>query len=911
VTDTTVPDDILKTGGALDGGVGESIFGDRAEGRLIGRHIGNVRIEEFIGAGGMGEVYLGMDERLDRKVAVKSLKPGLRVSEDVRNRFYREARILSRLDHPSICRLYDLVDSTDPPCLLLEYLDGRPLTELVGDLKEEEILDIAIQTAEALAAAHGEGVIHRDLKPDNIMVMDDGTVKILDFGIGRLIEDIGPEPVLPQEPDRSRVHHGDTPTVHGAIMGTPRYMSPEQAMGEPVTPATDVFSLGIVLFGLFEGRSPYPTEDPLALLAQIPTAEIEAPPSASQALRDLVTLLLDKDPMARPSAAEAAASLKWIREAPKRKRRRIWALAAGCVGVAALIGALVGGRILGEGRYRCKGFERHLDGIWDPGVQEALGYGYRSIGRDSSWQLLQPVLEDYSRQWLTLREDVCQSTWIHREQTPELLDLEIECLDQHLQSMASLLEVLARDPAATVDRAVLGALALPSMEVCLNADLVRSRVPLPENPEVRSRVDAARKAISEARALYDTGEYARGWEVLEPLDQSIRSIDYKPLSALYDYVRGLVLEKRGEIRQAEDILKEALLEAEVGRDDRLAAQAWIRLVWIRGVVLSDGERIEETIEFARAALGRLGDDPELEGALANHEGAIKRDFGDPQGALDLCVEALRLRKVAFGEKHPKVASTLQNCANDMSDLGDLEGALKMAREALEMRIDLLGPSHPSVYISLMGVEQILRGLGRKNEARELLRRAIVIAENAYPPEHPQIGTLKSNLSVQAVRNGEYEEARRLAEEGYSILKASLGLHALATEDALLNLVVACSRLEDWDCVVENGKLGEGCYLHDERARIAMRSMLGGGLLELDRPDEALVVLGPTLDSAEAFLSPGHLLSIVRFRYAIAAVMDDRPRAIAQARRALDELNGIQDSALDEFRHEIEAWLAVQ
>ena len=113
MTDTTVSDGILKTGGALDGGVGESIFGDRAEGRLIGRHVGNIRIVEFIGAGGMGEVYLGMDERLDRNVAVKSLKPGLRVSEDVRNRFYREARILSRLDHPSICRLYDLVDSTD------------------------------------------------------------------------------------------------------------------------------------------------------------------------------------------------------------------------------------------------------------------------------------------------------------------------------------------------------------------------------------------------------------------------------------------------------------------------------------------------------------------------------------------------------------------------------------------------------------------------------------------------------------------------------------------------------------------------------------------------------------------------------------------------------------------------------
>ncbi|MEN8162795.1 MAG: serine/threonine-protein kinase [Acidobacteriota bacterium] len=900
--------DTLQTGGAMGRGLGQSALLEEDNGLEIGQLIGNVRILDKIGKGGMGEVYLGVDERLDRQVAVKALRPDGRLTESMRVRFLREAKILSRLDHSGICRLYDFVDSGGSPCLLLEYLDGRSLGELVGALNENAILDIGIQVAEALAAAHREGVIHRDLKPDNIMLMADGTIKILDFGIGRLIEDIGPEPGLPAAPARPKIHSGDTPTIQGAIIGTPRYMSPEQALGEPVTPATDVFSLGIVLFILLEGRSPYPTEDPAALLAMIPSAEIGGLQAASPALRAFIMGLLNKDPMERPTAGETAAGLKRIQEAPQRKRRRLWTLAAGLIGVAALAGALIGGRILGEGRYRCRGFEQHLEGIWDAEVQETMESSYRSIGKEFTWGLLQPVFEDYAHQWLTLREGVCESTWILGEQTPELLDLEIECLDQNLQSMASLLAVLAGDPGATVDRAVQGAMALPSMEICLNADLIRSRVAVPGDPEAQRRVEEARKGVTDARALYDTGEYQRAWDALEPLDATIQSIEYKPLSAFNNYVRGLVFEKLGEIRQAEGALKNALLEAEAGRDDRLAAQAWIRLVWIRGVIMTDMEKTEETIEFTAAALGRLGDDPELEGALANHKSVLKYIGGDMQGALDLCSEALRLRKQAFGDSHPKVASTLQNCANDLAEVGDLEGALELANESLEMRRTLLGPAHPSVYISLEGIADILNSLGRNEEAHLLGQKAIAIVEETYPPDHPEVGVVKSNLSARAKKNGEYEEARRLAQEGFVILKTSLGPNAVATEKALLSLILACADLNDWTCVVEYGKRAEGSFQNNIHGRIKLQSVLGAGLVHLGYWNEALEILRTALASAEASLSPGHLRSYVRFRYGMALEHFDHHQGIQQVRIAYDELIGVQDPNLEEFRHDIETWL---
>jgi len=221
----------------------------------------------------MGEVFLGVDERLDRKVAVKTLLPRIRIPEDKEERFRREARILSRLDHPSICRLYDMVYLDQEPFLLLEYLEGHTLGELAGTLTEPEVLEAAVQIARALAAAHREGIIHRDLKPDNVMLTDDGRVKILDFGIGRFMEEIHPEEESPCGKPGSRRSTGRTPTIPGSIIGTPRYMSPEQARGDALTPSTDLYSLGIMLWELLEGGSPYRSSGAGAHLADPPAFE--------------------------------------------------------------------------------------------------------------------------------------------------------------------------------------------------------------------------------------------------------------------------------------------------------------------------------------------------------------------------------------------------------------------------------------------------------------------------------------------------------------------------------------------------------------------------------------------------------------------------------------------------------------
>jgi eukaryotic-like serine/threonine-protein kinase len=314
---------------------------------LAGQRISHYKIVSRLGSGGMGEVYLAEDLKLARKVAIKFLPPALMADEEARRRLLREARAAAALDHPNICTIHEVGEEAGRSFIVMQYIEGETLAERIKRERwnSSEALDIAIQVAEALQEAHLQGIIHRDIKPQNIMLTARGQVKVLDFGLAKVVRE---RVIASEEADTSSLM--STP---GAIVGTAMYMSPEQARGEPLDVRSDIFSFGTTLYEMLSRRRPFEAKSAAEIIASILTRE--APPleklGSPEELGRIVRRCLEKDPERRCQTMwEVVVDLENARRetGPTRStRRRI--LLAGVILLAILLAPLLA---LNVGRLR-------------------------------------------------------------------------------------------------------------------------------------------------------------------------------------------------------------------------------------------------------------------------------------------------------------------------------------------------------------------------------------------------------------------------------------------------------------------------------------------------------------------------------------------------------------------------------
>ena len=305
-----------------------------------GSRLGPYLIDAQLGAGGMGQVYRARDTRLDRLVAIKVIAPQITADPIARGRFEREAKIVSSLDHPNICAVYDVGEHDDAAFLVMQYLEGRTLAEVIPTRPSlDDVRRIAADVAAALTCAHGRGILHRDIKPQNIMVLPDGRAMLLDFGIAR-------SQMSPTDMTVAETREGLT--AAGALMGTLEYMSPEQLGGRALDARSDIFSLGLVLHELATGRHPYRRET-LALTVSALLTEPLAPSAEGvpAPLSGVLTKMIARNPRDRyGTAAECLADLRALEHTLTGVRRvpprRTGLAIAAAVAVAVLaIGAVV------------------------------------------------------------------------------------------------------------------------------------------------------------------------------------------------------------------------------------------------------------------------------------------------------------------------------------------------------------------------------------------------------------------------------------------------------------------------------------------------------------------------------------------------------------------------------------------
>ena len=337
-----------------------------------GTQIGAYEVVELLGAGGMGEVYRARDRRLNRDVALKVLLDSIASNHEHVVRLSREAQTLAALNHPHIAQIYGIEEHASAgPCIVMEIVPGRTLAEVIaaGPVPVKETLAIARQIADALDAAHEAGLVHRDLKPANIRIRDDGTVKVLDFGLAKstgraapapAAGDVFNSPTMATGPITAPTYispaRGTHETQAGVIMGTPAYMSPEQAKGRPVDKRTDIWAFGAILFEMLTGRGAFHANDISEMLAAVLTREIdltELPAATPRRLRALIGRCLVREPRQRlrdigdarlvideilSGAPDFEAAPGEIRTPPAWQRYLPWAVAGAAVVAAAVLG---------------------------------------------------------------------------------------------------------------------------------------------------------------------------------------------------------------------------------------------------------------------------------------------------------------------------------------------------------------------------------------------------------------------------------------------------------------------------------------------------------------------------------------------------------------------------------------------
>ncbi|MEX1368782.1 MAG: serine/threonine-protein kinase, partial [Nannocystaceae bacterium] len=517
--------------------VQQRLFERKADSASIGRFA----VLELIGRGGMGRVYAAYDAQLDRKVAVKVLLDA-RASAEAQQRLQREAQAMARLSHPNVVAVHEVGQSDGEVFVAMEFIRGQNLNEWIGTGPQwRQVLEVFIQAGQGLAAAHGAGLVHRDLKPHNIMRGDDGVVKVLDFGLARAAEG---DPSQTREADElsssssmleSRLSHT------GTLMGTPAYMAPEQLRGAGADALSDQFSFCVALYEALYGERPYDRRSTQARRAAQdstpPRAELERsgevrPPATGSkvpaAVRKILLRGLSPAPGDRwPGMEELLEHLR-AQLAPRRRSVLGPSLAVGLVG----LGVGVGANQYVSWSERCTGAASQLEGIWDEPrktrVRAALLETELSYARET-WPRVQQRLDEYAAAWVTAHTEACEATSIRHEQSEGQLDLRMRCLQDHRQHLRATVDELARGQTSVVEHAVEAVTSLPALSRCADLDALVAERPPPEDPAVARRVSALDEQLVEAEAKEVAGEYAEALALTDTVVAEATALGYEPL----------------------------------------------------------------------------------------------------------------------------------------------------------------------------------------------------------------------------------------------------------------------------------------------------------------------------------------------------------------------------------------------
>jgi len=832
----------LRSGEIVDTLVaGEADPGPRPLGALLpaGAEVGRYRVLDCIGVGGMGVVYAAYDPVLDRRVALKLLRgtKDSRGSQGRNARLLREAQALAKLTHPNVITVHDVGTWESQVFVAMEHVEGVTLKEWLRTRRTwPELREVFVAAGRGLAAAHAADLVHRDFKPDNVLIGRDGRVRVTDFGLARWGQTLSgrssspslsvPIPVRSETTDPLRLSSsgsrisGEQPvepvvslTETGSLVGTPAYMAPEQYEHRTADAAADQFAFCVALYEAIHGGRPFAGRTVAELASNVLEGrmaeaqhEVEVPRPVRQALRRG----LSRRPRDRFGSMDELIAVLDHRPA---RRLRPWALA----GVPLLTVVAAGLWAYAQAEITRSSFcrtERGLSEVWSPERRQAIAEGFLATGLPYAADTVEralPAVDEYVAGWERLRARSCEPEATILE-GPGGAALRERCLDRRRVALQALLEGFEQAKPDTVARAVGSVAALPEVERCGDPEALVAELPPAVPPELRDAVEAVRYELARGEGLLAGGRYAEALELARRADAEAQALEHRPLQAETRYLLGRLLDLAGNSEAAAAALEEAGLFAAASRHRRVLARALVDQVYVLGVSMP---HMAEADKLARRAYAELeGADMEAEGlaALLLNQGSVAYRRGDYYAAAELFRRALARRDrerepLRWADAAFNLATIELLMGREREAITELEGYIAVFEEAL-------GSMHPEVASGWHNLGTAYLNAGRQAEGRAAIERAEEIRRQALGVDHPLYAATLNTLGSAFAAEGQLEEGLRYCQRSVEILTAN-GTDPIET---------ASNRVDVAELLVELGRLPEA-----EREVMAALEILRDGL----------------------------------------------------------------------------------
>jgi tetratricopeptide (TPR) repeat protein len=612
----------------------------------------------------------------------------------------------------------------------MEYVKGLTLREWwkAEARPPRATVGILVQAGRGLAAAHDQGILHRDFKPENVLVDESGRARVLDFGLAR--SSAGePEKVSELELDDTLVGKRpvlDVPvTQFGTVLGTPAYMPPEQLDGRFVDARSDQFAFCVAAFEALCGERPFVGETVSEILASIRAGRVRTPAKAAGVPRGVLPPIL-RGLAAKPEDRwpSMAALLDALERAIGGGGRRA---VAGALAIAAALA--LAGTALALSRAKgpvCGGDADALAGVWDAPARAAVAGAFRtSVASGDVEPIVARVtkaLDEYTGSWVAASADACVATHVRGTQSDEALDLRTACLRGRLDDVRALTDLLRRADPALVDNAYGAVLRLRPIAACADVASLRAAYEPIRGEAMQRDVDDLRRAVADVVARLNAGRCEEAMPLVKPL-VAPRPTTYLPARAEASYWAGRVEAQCGDAKGAADDLLSATADAQASHQDELVARALVSLAYVEGSSLA---RYDEGVDLARlaeAAARRAGAGDALFAELARSRGWVEYTQGHLEAALPLRKEALERHARIAGDRDPDALQIRAELADLEYEAGDLRECLAQEKELVEESVDILGPRHFRTGRYTLDVAETLGAQGKYDEARAWLERA--------------------------------------------------------------------------------------------------------------------------------------------------------------------------------------------